>query len=593
MINEQFSFWNDPANLKRNLRFLRSIVWLITICAGFVQAWATRFWISPDGNSYLDVASVWLRGDWGHAINAFWSPVFSWFLAFYFGVFRLSTYWDSTALHLLNFVGLLLSLGTFDAFFRAFLRWQKQQRLSQGIEEPLPELAWWTLGYTVFLSTSLLVLTVINTTPDVWVAVFTYFIAGLVVRIAHHRGGWKLFAALGFALGCAYLTKSFYFPMSFVFLVVAWLATGNPRKTLKHAAFGFLTFVLLAGPWIGILSRAKHRFTFGDAGKLNFAVFHDRIHQYLFWQGENGTGIPAHPVRQLMAKPRLFEYGTPVAGAYPPTFDPSYWMEGVRTHFGLRGLLQVLRQSAGTFFQICAIQLEFTVASLVLFFVLPSKLEWLLGLRRQFFLWVPPLIACLSYSIVLVEFRYVAPFLLLLWVAAFASLLAVKAEIPRRFILAIALAVLFATGVRIAKSSVSDSIAVLAGQENVNWQVAEGLRKLGTQPGDRVAAISGVAEAHWARLAGVKIAAEIPLGDENIFWTADPVENQRVLQVFASTDARFVVAKDPPACVVVGGWIPLGRTGFYAYRLPSAVQVDTPARMIRAPGKKDAAFHNG
>jgi 4-amino-4-deoxy-L-arabinose transferase-like glycosyltransferase len=573
MNTEQFSSAGQLKDPQRNLRLLRAVIWVVTICAGFVQAWATRFWIEGDGNNYLDVASAYLHRDWSHIVNGYWSPLFSWLIALCLGVFHSSRYWDSTLLHLLDLAGLILSLFSFEFFFRAFFRMHIQLSASENAEAPLSELGWWTLGYAIFLSTSLLVLTVTNTTPDVWVAVFTYFIAGLVVRIAYHRGGWHLFALLGLALGCAYLTKTFYFPMSFVFLLTAWFAAGNPRKTFGQAVIGLLAFLLVAGPWIVVLSRAKNRLTFGDVGTVAFTRFYDRPWHPFFWQGENGTGIPKHPVRQLLAKPpRLFEFATPVGGSYPPSYDSTYWMDGLRPHFRLSSLLKVLRQSAGTFFQIWTLQLEYSLAILILFFLLPVKADWLLLLRKQFYLWVPPLIACLNYTIVLVEPRYVAPFLLLLWVAAFASFLGLKSEVPRRFAQALVLALLIMTGVRLAKSTTSDLLAIFAGQKNVYWQVAERLWGLGLLPGSRVALLSSSPGAHWARLAGVKIVAEVPLGDEPMFWAADPVEKHKVLQAIASTGARFVVTKDPPMCAVAEGWIPLGVTGFYAYRLPSATQ---------------------
>ncbi len=572
MYNAQSSFWNWSPHSQSILRLLRSVAWLITIFAGFLQAWASRFWISPDGNNYLDIASAYMHRDWSHAVNAYWSPVFSWLLALSLGTFRTGPYWDSTILHLLNFGGLLFSLCSFEFFFRSFLLIQNRLHSSGEAAEPLPDLAWWALGYALFLSTSLLVLSVVNTTPDIWVAALTYAIAGLVLRIAVNGGGWSLFAILGFGLGCAYLTKTFYFPMSFVFLVTAWFASGNPRKSFKQAVLGFLTFALVAGPWITVLSRAKHRFTFGDVGKLAFVIFIDQLPQSFFWQGENGTGTPLHPVRQLMAKPRLYEFGTPVEGTYPPSFDPSYWMEGARLRFQVRGLLKVLRQSAGTFFLIWTTQLEFAFASLIIFFLVRGKADWPALLRKQFYLWIPPLIACLNYSIVLVEFRYIAPFVLLLWLAVFGSLFGTKSEFPRTFGLAIVFAVWVITGVRMAKSTTSDLASIIAGQENLNWEVAEGLRRLGSQSGDRVAGLSRVAEAHWAHLAAVKIVAEIPLGDEGIFWAATPSEKQKVFRAFATTGARYVVTKNPPACAQAEGWIPLGGTGFYAFRLPLLAQ---------------------
>jgi len=113
----------------------------------------------------------------------------------------------------------------------------------------------------------------------------------------------------------------------------------------------------------------------------------------------------------------------------------------------------------------------------------------------------------------------------------------------------------------------SDFGAILSNQENVNWQVAEGLHALGVHPGDKISCISLTAEVHWARLAGAKIVSEIPLGDGGIFWSAAPEEKRKVFEVFAATGAVAVVTKDPPAGDIKEGWIPLGNTSLYAYRL--------------------------
>ncbi len=567
MDSGRLSFWIEPADSRRDLRLLRALFWVITFAAGFLQAWAARFWISPDGNNYLDVAGAYLRLDWTHAVNAYWSPLFSWLLAFCLGLFRPSFRWESTLLHLLNFVALLLALRSFEFFLQAFLRARKTLGWNGGAEEPLSELGWWALGYGLFLSTSLYVLSVLATTPDMFVAVFTYLVAGLILRILAQGGGWMLFGALGFTLGCAYLTKAFYFPMTFVFLPTAWLATENPRKTLKQAVLGFAVFALVAAPWIAVLSHAKNRITFGDVGKLSFAMMIDRIPQPFFWQGEDATGTPKHPVRQLLSKPRLYEFATPVGGTYPPAYDISYWMEGVRPHFSLRGFLKILRQSAGTYFQVWLLQLEFGVALLFFLTLAYQKPEWKLRLSQQSYLWIPPLIGCSAYAIVLVEHRYVAPFILILWIAAFSCVLSTQADISRRVALSLVLGVLLVTGLRIAKSMTSDFAAILSRQENVNWQVAEGLHALGVHPGDKISCISLIPEVHWARLAGVKIVSEIPLGDGGIFWSAVPEEKRKVFEVFAATGAVAVVTKDPPVGDIKEGWIPLGNTSLYAYRL--------------------------
>jgi hypothetical protein len=240
-------------------------------------------------------------------------------------------------------------------------------------------------------------------------------------------------------------------------------------------------------------------------------------------------------------------------------------MEGAEPHFRLRGQLRVLRQSFGTFFQFFVDQMEYGVAVLFLFFLALGAPDWAAPFRKQWLLWAPSLVACLMYAVVLVEGRYVAPFILLLWIAAFSCLLGAGSQLSRPVAMALVFALLSITGLRAAKSAIP---GLFSAPQNIEFEVAEGLHQLGIQPGDKVAGLSRVAEAHWARLAGVKIVSEIPLGDEGIFWSAAPEEKRKVFNVFASTGAVVVITKDPPPGAVKDGWFPLGNTAFYAYRLP-------------------------
>ena len=560
--------WADSLDSPRNLSLLRLLSWTVSVSAGFLQAWATRFQLTSDGNCYLDIASAYLRGDWHNAINAYWSPFFSWLLALALLIFHPGPYWESTLLHLLNFLAFLLSLLAFEFFFRTLLRVHTVRKETE--DRVLSKFALWALGYGLFLSTALFVLSASISMPDIWVAAFTYVVAAVVLRIKAEDGGWTNFAVLGSLLGCAYLMKSFYFPLSLIFLMTAWLATGSPKKKTKQALLGFTVFALVAGPWIGVLSRSRGRFTFGDVGKLALIINFAPLSQPFVWQGESGTGVPKHPVRQLLQEPKIFEFSTPVGGTYPPAYDGSYWMDGAKMHFTLRGLVLVLRQSTGTMFQILMVQAEFLTGILILFYLLGFRADWITSFRESWFLWVPPLFACLGYCSVLVEGRYVAPFLLILWVASFSSLAKPSERAPSFVLACLFLAMPTVTVLRIMKFAVSDAIAVRQNSQNTDFEVAEALHRLGVLPGDKVAGLSRIAEAHWARLAGVKIIAEIPLGNESLFWTSTPNSRQRVLDVVAGTGAKAIVTKDSPLSAISAGWTPLGQTGYYTFLLPTS-----------------------
>src|SRR5262249_52763798 len=187
-----------------------------------------------------------------------------------FAIFKPSPHNDSTALRLLNFAALLAALVCFEFLLRGLLALR-----SRASASPLPVFHCWLLGYALFLSTSFFVLEM-PSTPDIWIAALTYLIGGILLRIRLNGGTAPLFAALGAALGFAYLGKTFYLPMGIVFLAAAWLATGAGRSSLPRLVLGMAVFVAISGTWMGMLSRSEGRFTYGDVGKIAVTVTNDR-----------------------------------------------------------------------------------------------------------------------------------------------------------------------------------------------------------------------------------------------------------------------------------------------------------------------------
>jgi len=124
---------------------------LAAIVLGFLPAWAFRFYIEPDGVNYFDIARAYLRRDWSNALNAYWSRLYSWLLALIQWTLHPSPYFESTFLHLLNFVLFLLALASFEFFFRRLLSLIMVFCPQLGDGEGQPERAWWMLGYTAFL----------------------------------------------------------------------------------------------------------------------------------------------------------------------------------------------------------------------------------------------------------------------------------------------------------------------------------------------------------------------------------------------------------------------------------------------------------
>src|SRR5947209_187208 len=105
----------DIQGASRNLA-LRIACWAIALTLGGCQAWATRFTMNPDGVSYLDIGDAYWRHDWHNAINAYWSPLYSWILGFFINVVKPTPYWEYPLVHLVNFFIYVGALGCFEFF---------------------------------------------------------------------------------------------------------------------------------------------------------------------------------------------------------------------------------------------------------------------------------------------------------------------------------------------------------------------------------------------------------------------------------------------------------------------------------------------
>src|SRR5205807_10035282 len=100
---------------------IKVLLRLVSLVLGLLQTWAYRFYIEPDGVNYLDISRAYLHRDWHNALNAYWSPLYSWLLALLQWIFHASSYWESSVLHGLNFAAFISALAAFEFFFTRLL----------------------------------------------------------------------------------------------------------------------------------------------------------------------------------------------------------------------------------------------------------------------------------------------------------------------------------------------------------------------------------------------------------------------------------------------------------------------------------------
>jgi Dolichyl-phosphate-mannose-protein mannosyltransferase len=571
---------------RRKLKRLEVGFQLLAVALGFVHIWADHHdFTNADAMSYLDIAEAYLRGDWQTAVNAYWSPLYSWCIGVALFVVRPSSYWKFAVVHLVNFALYLFALGCFWFLIRELVRRQHslREKLLAAELVTLPDWALLALGYSLFIWSSLFLLNVGVESPDVLVAAFVYLATGIVLRIRRKPSSWPSFVLLGIVLGFGYLAKSVMFPMALVFLFISLFSNGSWRRTLPRVLVAAALFLLVASPFVFAISKAKGRLTFGDSGRLNYLWAINKV-AAPHWQGqEPGSGTPLHPTRKILDSPPTFEFGEPIGGTYPVWYDPTYWYEGSVSHFDLRQQVWVFADVAKSYYELFhnwGLQYGLLVGLLSLYLVNRRWSSLVSGLTLQWSVIVPAIAGMGLYATIHVQGRYVASFIVLLWLSLFSAVrLSYSSDLSHssdsvRFIRSITIALVAIIIFTAASSSSREAILtarnIVGGEDesaHEQWQVADGLRQMGIVPGDKVAVIGNSFRSFWAHLMGLRIVAEVRRQSTDSFWEADATRREQVINAFAQTSAKAIVAEKPILGTDLTGWQKIGKTDYYIYFL--------------------------
>ena len=284
-----------------------------------------------------------------------------------------------------------------------------------------------------------------------------------------------------------------------------------------------------------------------------------------------------HTTRKIYDAPPTFEFGEPVAGTYPVWYDPTYWYEGSVSHFDLRQQLRVFVGGVKAYYELFhnwGLQFGLFVALVALYLMGRRGRLLLSDLIQQWTLIIPAIAGLGLYLFVNVQGRYVASFVVLLWLALFSVVRLRHTPDCQRLAWVIPLTlVVCITFTTIASSNKEAILAVrqlVAGEDPVaheQWQVAEGLRELGLAKNDRVAFIGDSFRAFWAYLLGLRVVAEVRRDKVPDFWQADSTMKGGVIEAFARTGAKAIVAEKPAPGVDLSGWQRIRETNYYVHML--------------------------
>lgn len=553
---------------------LERILLFASLALGLLHAWLGRYAMNVDGMSYLDVGDSFFRRDWANAVNAWWSPLYPWTLGIVLGLTKPSARWEFPLVHLVNFGVFVVALFAFRFLLHTLLAFggERASNATPNDGQALPEWALVLLAYPIFWWTALEGETLYQVSPDLAVMGYVCLATGMLMHLRRDGALWK-FAAFGLVLGIGYWTKTVLFPLGFVTLAAAYLWRRSSPGWGRGMVVAGLIFLCASALLIFFLSHQKGRFTFGDSGKGTYAMAVSPRTSPRNWQGEiPGGGTPIHPTRQLLRHPPLFEFDGPVVGTYPPWTDPSYWNEGLQSHFNLEAQMETLASTAPSEARLLLrVRPELVTAVIVL--ALLSGSLWLGGLRELWPLLAMSVAGMGIYLPILEVDRYLGGSVLVLFLTLIAAV-RLRPEVQKSgAYVAVAVFIVMALGtadytVRVAMNH----MAIPGTGPNSKWQdvvAAEQLRRMGAQPGDKVAVITDGSGAFWARLGKLRVVAEImdTNNGSKEFWEAPEEVRQQVYDIFARTRAKLVVTECPPCPPITpSGWQKIPETP-YSVRL--------------------------
>jgi hypothetical protein len=384
--------------------------------------------------------------------------------------------------------------------------------------------------------------------------------------------------------------------MAFVFMLVAFFVIAEWRKAVRPLAITFLVFCGVSAPLLTAMSRRVGRASYSEAGNMNFVWHVNHI------GGGKAAGGPffspasgpppylKHPLTLLHTHPDAFGFREPLALTYPPRQDMEYWSAGAKAAVNRRDLLRAIGRNLTDLFALPHIVPMWGVmgAGLLLLLLSTKAPRRVKNILRSWPLLVPGVVAPCLYLLVLVEPRYVAPFLVLVLLGLFPGILLQNPESAAK-------RVAFSTVVIAISLTVFTGLLVvyhLAGfprdepsHGGLYVQVGQSLNGAGVRPGEEVALIGDSSDGcRWARLARVRIVAQILREDVPDFWrVSDPRVKAEVYDAFARAGAKAVVAgidipdpgvpEETPPPGDLADWKRLGDTHYYVHLLaPSRSQ---------------------
>jgi hypothetical protein len=355
-----------------------------------------------------------------------------------------------------------------------------------------------------------------------------------------------------------------------------------------------LVFAVVAGPWVGLISKAKGRLTIGDSGRLAAAwcvngadIFNPVADPSIYHAGDASAHFK-HAGTLLSREPIAFYYNDGIYGTLPQWYDASYWSDGLTPRFVLHDTLATVRRSMAALYRIADIHLQ-----LLVFFAAPLLFGF--AVRRKS-LADPTLVGMAllalaliaTYMTVLLEARYIVFSLTMLGALFAGSCVSSKLTDVKPFHIAVLLiaATVFLGQLQEVVAhrrelQQQNGIGPLGGIYDISVQSAGAALRAQFPEGSEVACMGGEAcfkDPYWARYGGVRITGIIDTSHGLSIIAADGAasvdddcfaldRHPDVLDVLREHKIRAIVARFDNETPCSTTWKKLGAGSSFYYRV--------------------------
>lgn len=229
-----------------------------------------HYHLGADGISYFSIASKYINGDWFNAINAYWSPLYSWLIAPILFFTGNDPFYAAYVTRIASFIFGFFTIIGMNRLCSSF----KLNKLVKRtvLITTIPMILFYSIKYD---------------TPDVLVLCLLVYYFSFIFseNYADHKINGIICGFLG---GVGFLSKTYIFPFFTVHFILFNLfyylkgMTINKKGVQQNFLLGMIVFLTISGLWIGTLSLKYDKLTIGTATEYNYAI--------------TGPEYSAHPV---------------------------------------------------------------------------------------------------------------------------------------------------------------------------------------------------------------------------------------------------------------------------------------------------------